>query len=77
MGNLIPIAQVREDVADAFRKEVELQESEKLLPYKTMCSRRQVRVTSYVPEILEGTTFWLIMLIFSKLNAGSSRGCSN
>ncbi|XP_055808932.1 U-box domain-containing protein 35-like [Solanum dulcamara] len=44
MGNLIPIAQVREDVADAFRKEVELQASEKLLPYKTMCSRRQVQV---------------------------------
>ncbi|XP_059316097.1 U-box domain-containing protein 35-like [Lycium ferocissimum] len=44
MGNLIPIAQVREDVADAFRKEVELQTSEKLLPYKTMCSRRQVQV---------------------------------
>lgn len=53
MGNLIPIAQVREDVADAFRKEVELQASEKLLPYKTMCSRRQVRVISYVPEILK------------------------
>ncbi|CAN4097237.1 unnamed protein product [Withania somnifera] len=50
MGNLIPIAQVREDVADAFRKEVELQASEKLLPYKTMCSRRQVRVISYVPK---------------------------
>ncbi|XP_033513301.2 U-box domain-containing protein 35-like [Nicotiana tomentosiformis] len=44
MGNLIPIAQVREDVADAFRKEVELQASEKLLPYKTMFIRRKVQV---------------------------------
>lgn len=47
VGNLIPIAQVREDVADAFRKEVELQASEKLLPYKTMFIRRKVRLISY------------------------------
>ncbi|KAL6580601.1 hypothetical protein OROMI_008625 [Orobanche minor] len=44
VGNYIPISQVREDVADAFRKEIEWQVTEKLLPYKRMCSQRKVQV---------------------------------
>ncbi|KAL0304060.1 UNVERIFIED_CONTAM: U-box domain-containing protein 52 [Sesamum radiatum] len=44
MGNLIPITQVRDDVATAFRKEVEWQATEKLLPYKRMCDQRKVEV---------------------------------
>ncbi|KAK6131825.1 hypothetical protein DH2020_034443 [Rehmannia glutinosa] len=44
MGNFIPISQVRDDIAAAFRKEVEWQVTEKLLPYKRMCSQRKVQV---------------------------------
>lgn len=44
MGNSIPISQVRDEVATAFKKEMEWQASEKLLPYKIMCTRRQVQV---------------------------------
>ncbi|KAL0292494.1 UNVERIFIED_CONTAM: U-box domain-containing protein 35 [Sesamum calycinum] len=44
MGNLIPISQVRDDVATAFRKDVEWQATEKLLPYKRMCDQRKVEV---------------------------------
>lgn len=44
MGNFIPIAEVREDIAAAFRKEMVWQANEKLLPYKTMCTRKKVPV---------------------------------
>ncbi|KAK6155935.1 hypothetical protein DH2020_010183 [Rehmannia glutinosa] len=44
VGNFIPISQVRDDIAAAFRKEVEWQVTEKLLPYKRMCSQRKVQV---------------------------------
>ncbi|KAG8381561.1 hypothetical protein BUALT_Bualt06G0134400 [Buddleja alternifolia] len=44
MGNFIPISQVRDDVADAFRKEIGWQVTEKLLPYKQMCNQRKVQV---------------------------------
>lgn len=44
MGNTIPLSQVREDVAIAFKKEVEWQANEKLLPYKKMCAQRKVQV---------------------------------
>ncbi|KAK3033243.1 hypothetical protein RJ639_033123 [Escallonia herrerae] len=43
MGNSIPLTQVREDVAAAFRKEVEWQTNEKLLPYKKMFAQRKVQ----------------------------------
>ncbi|XP_051142983.1 U-box domain-containing protein 35-like isoform X2 [Andrographis paniculata] len=35
---------IREDVVKAFRKELEWQAKEKLLPYKKMCSQRKVQV---------------------------------
>lgn len=44
MGNFIPISQVRDDVAAAFRKDVEWQATEKLLPYRKMCTQRKVHV---------------------------------
>nr|GMC61869.1 U-box domain-containing protein 35-like [Ipomoea batatas] len=44
MGNSIPISQVRDDVAAAFVKEIEWQTSQKLLPYKALCTRRKVEV---------------------------------
>ncbi|GFQ01028.1 U-box domain-containing protein 35 [Phtheirospermum japonicum] len=43
MGNGIPISQVRDDVAAAYRKELELQTTEKLIPYKMFCIKREVR----------------------------------
>lgn len=44
MGNYIPISGVREDVAAAYRKDIESQVNEKLLPYKKMCSQKKVHV---------------------------------
>ncbi|PHT52468.1 U-box domain-containing protein 35 [Capsicum baccatum] len=44
MGNFIPISQVRDDVVAAFRKDVELQTSGNLLPYKMLCTNRKVQV---------------------------------
>uniref|UniRef100_A0A5B6YJP8 RING-type E3 ubiquitin transferase n=1 Tax=Davidia involucrata TaxID=16924 RepID=A0A5B6YJP8_DAVIN len=44
MGNSIPLSQVRDDVAAAYRKEVDWQTSEKLLPYKKMCAQKKVQV---------------------------------
>ncbi|KAJ7949484.1 U-box domain-containing protein kinase family protein [Quillaja saponaria] len=50
MGNIIPFSQVRDDVAAAFKKEVEWQTSEMLLPYKKMCTNRKVQVDVVVIE---------------------------
>ncbi|KAI3800067.1 hypothetical protein L1987_35375 [Smallanthus sonchifolius] len=41
MGSVL-ISQVREDVVIAYKKEVEWQTHEKLLPFKNMCARRKV-----------------------------------
>ncbi|KAD5961478.1 hypothetical protein E3N88_12951 [Mikania micrantha] len=38
------ISQVRDDVAMAYRKEIECQAYEQLLPFKNMCARRKVEV---------------------------------
>ncbi|OMO52195.1 hypothetical protein COLO4_37371 [Corchorus olitorius] len=50
MGNSLPISQVRDDVADAYKKEVEWQTNEMLLPYKKMCAQRKVQVDVLVIE---------------------------
>lgn len=42
VGNSIPLSQVREDVAAAYKKEMEWQTNEMLLPFKKMCSQRKV-----------------------------------
>ncbi|KAL5745973.1 hypothetical protein ACOSP7_027119 [Xanthoceras sorbifolium] len=44
LGNSIPISQVRDDVAAAYKKEMEWQTSKLLLPYRKMCSQRKVHV---------------------------------
>ncbi|XP_073130210.1 U-box domain-containing protein 35-like [Henckelia pumila] len=44
MGKLVHISQVHDDVATAYRKQVERQVTEKLLPYKNMCNMRKVQV---------------------------------
>lgn len=43
VGNAIPVSQVREDVAVAYRKEIWWQTSEKLLPFKKMFAQRKVQ----------------------------------
>ncbi|XP_011654847.1 U-box domain-containing protein 35 isoform X2 [Cucumis sativus] len=44
LGNAIPISQVREDVAAAYRKEIWWHTSEKLLPFKKMFAQRKVHL---------------------------------
>ncbi|KAL2920436.1 U-box domain-containing protein 35 [Bienertia sinuspersici] len=44
MGNLIPLPQVRDDVAVAYKKEIEWQRNEMILPYKRMLSQKKVPV---------------------------------
>uniref|UniRef100_A0A0D9WLL9 RING-type E3 ubiquitin transferase n=1 Tax=Leersia perrieri TaxID=77586 RepID=A0A0D9WLL9_9ORYZ len=50
MGNFIPITQVREDVATAYKKEVEWQANNMLLPYKKMCAHRKVEAEAVLLE---------------------------
>ncbi|XP_010275384.1 PREDICTED: U-box domain-containing protein 35-like [Nelumbo nucifera] len=50
MGNSIPISQVRDDVAAAYRKEVEWNANNMLLPFKKMCSQRKVQVDVVMVE---------------------------
>ncbi|XP_010546147.1 PREDICTED: U-box domain-containing protein 52 [Tarenaya hassleriana] len=50
MGNTIPISEVRDDVASAYRQEVEWNTSEVLRPYLKMCERRKVQVEVLVLE---------------------------
>ncbi|KAJ4952537.1 hypothetical protein NE237_029369 [Protea cynaroides] len=46
----LPISQAREDVAAKYKKEVERQTSELLLPYKQMCAKRKIQVDVIVIE---------------------------
>lgn len=50
VGNYIPISQVRDDVAAAFRKEIEWQSTEKLLPYKMMCIEKKVKNSCHMKD---------------------------
>jgi len=50
MGNFIPISQVREDVASAYRKEAEWQASNMLLPFKKMCAQKKVEAEAVLLE---------------------------
>lgn len=45
VGNLIPLSQVREEVVAAYKKEVEWQANEMLLPHKKLCTQRKVEVS--------------------------------
>ncbi|XP_023520539.1 U-box domain-containing protein 35-like isoform X1 [Cucurbita pepo subsp. pepo] len=44
VGNSIPVSQVRDDVAAAYRKEIGWQTNEKLLPYTKMFAQRKVQL---------------------------------
>ncbi|XVF08510.1 hypothetical protein REPUB_Repub07fG0009300 [Reevesia pubescens] len=50
MGNTVPISQVRDDIAAAYKKEMEWQTNEMLLLYKKMCAQRKVQVDVLVTE---------------------------
>ncbi|CAM0912688.1 unnamed protein product [Alopecurus aequalis] len=50
MGNYIPISQVRDDVASAYREELEWQARNMLLPFKKMCAQRQVEAEAVLLE---------------------------
>ncbi|GAU33086.1 hypothetical protein TSUD_227450 [Trifolium subterraneum] len=50
MGDVLPISQVRNDVANAFRREVEWQTNQMLLPFKSLCEQRKVHVYVVVIE---------------------------
>ncbi|XP_058084702.1 U-box domain-containing protein 35-like isoform X2 [Magnolia sinica] len=50
MGNYLPISQVRDEVASAYKKEVEWRTTAMLLPYKQMCSQKQVEAEAVVIE---------------------------
>ncbi|KAL6861543.1 hypothetical protein ACP4OV_017243 [Aristida adscensionis] len=50
MGNFIPISQVREDVASAYRKEAEWQATNMLFPFKKMCAQRKVEAEAVLLE---------------------------
>ncbi|XP_066372947.1 U-box domain-containing protein 35 isoform X2 [Miscanthus floridulus] len=50
MGNFIPISQVREDVASAYRKEAEWRASNMLVPFQKMCAQRKVEAEAVLLE---------------------------
>ncbi|XP_044959092.1 U-box domain-containing protein 35-like [Hordeum vulgare subsp. vulgare] len=50
MGNYIPVSQVRDEVASAYREELEWQARNMLLPYKKMCAQRQVEAEAVLLE---------------------------
>uniref|UniRef100_A0ACD5XWC9 Uncharacterized protein n=1 Tax=Avena sativa TaxID=4498 RepID=A0ACD5XWC9_AVESA len=50
MGNYIPVSQVRDDVASAYREELEWQARSMLLPFKKMCAQRKVEAEAVLLE---------------------------
>ncbi|XP_072971303.1 U-box domain-containing protein 35-like [Typha angustifolia] len=50
MGNYLPISNVREDVASAYKKEVEWHINAMLSPYKKMCAKSQVEAEAVIIE---------------------------
>ncbi|KAM7272227.1 hypothetical protein ACFE04_026890 [Oxalis oulophora] len=50
VGNYIPLSQARDDVVKTYKKEIEWQTNEMLLPYKRMCAQKEVQVDVVVIE---------------------------
>ncbi|PON51051.1 Mitogen-activated protein kinase kinase kinase [Parasponia andersonii] len=78
MGNLLPLSQVREDVAAVYRKEMEWQKNELLLPYRKICLQRKVEVDIVMIEsddVPSAIASQVAKLAISKLVIGApSRG---
>ncbi|KAI7749334.1 hypothetical protein M8C21_023669 [Ambrosia artemisiifolia] len=74
MGSVV-ISQVRDDVVNAYRKEVEWQTYEKLLPFKNMCDRRKVDVEIVQIEsddVVDAIKHEIVKNNISKLVIGAS-----
>lgn len=75
MGNFIPISNVREDVASAYKKEIEWQTNSMLQRYKQMCALRKVEAESVVLEaddVAEAISGAVTKFAISKLVIGAS-----
>lgn len=75
MGNYIPISKVREEVASAYRKDIEWQTNAMLLPYKKMCNERKVEAEAVVIEaddVAEAISAEIDKFTVSKLVIGIS-----
>ncbi|KAI3808902.1 hypothetical protein L1987_24865 [Smallanthus sonchifolius] len=71
----VPISQAGEDVLIAYRKEVEWQTYEKLLPFKNMCARRKVEVEIVQIEsddVVDAIKHEIVLNKISKLVIGAS-----
>lgn len=66
VGNFIPISQVREDVASAYRKEAEWQASKMLVPFQKMCAQRKVGISLHYCLILPPAASFQVSFILSK-----------
>lgn len=75
MGNYLPISKVRDDVASAYRKDVETQTNSMLQPYKNMCNQRKVEAEAVVIEaddVVESVSAEINRYTVSKLVIGAS-----
>ncbi|XP_020263497.1 U-box domain-containing protein 35-like isoform X2 [Asparagus officinalis] len=75
MGNYIPISKVRDDIASAYRKDVETQTTSMLQPYKKMCNQRKVEAEAVVIEaddVAEAISAEIDKFTVSKLVIGVS-----
>lgn len=52
VGNSVPISKVRDDVVAAYKREMEWQTNSMLLPFKQMCSKRQVNSNGQMSSFL-------------------------
>ncbi|XP_071705806.1 U-box domain-containing protein 35-like [Rutidosis leptorrhynchoides] len=71
----VPISQVREDIVIAYKKEIEWQTCEKLLPFNNMCSKRKVEVEIVQIEsddIVDAIKQEIVKHSISKLVIGAS-----
>lgn len=76
MGNYIPISKVRDDIASAYKKEVEWQANDMLLTYKQLFSGRKVEVNNVVIEaddVADALSSEIAKLKINKLVVGASQ----
>ncbi|XP_010919905.2 U-box domain-containing protein 35 [Elaeis guineensis] len=76
-GNYLPIDDVRDDVALAYKKEIKWQTEVLLLPYKKMCAQRQVEAKVVVIEaedVANAISKEVARCSISKLVIGASSG---
>ncbi|XP_038976179.1 U-box domain-containing protein 52 isoform X2 [Phoenix dactylifera] len=76
-GNYLPINDVRDDIALAYKEEIKWQTEMLLLPYKKMCAKRQVETKVVVIEaedVSNAITKEVARCSMSKLVIGASSG---